>query len=128
MKTFTHDFGDGVTCTLEVLDALPEGDSGPIQKVTWSKNPGPHGVRRYVAWMNSVNLQLSKEWNVSICHVFKLGQFEWEAWGYWPGKPPKILSRAKGNLNLEVVKAMSDKWAKKLGMPVGLFNHVTVEQ
>jgi hypothetical protein len=129
MKTFKHDFGDGVSCTLEVADAPPANkDSGLIQKVTWSKDPGPHGVRRYVAWMNSVNFQLSKEWNVSICHVFQISRFEWEAWGYWPGMSPKILLRSKFKLDLQAVKAAADKCARKMGIPVGLFNHVTVEQ
>jgi hypothetical protein len=127
MKTFTHDFGDGVICTLEIADPV-EGNSGGPRKVNWSKLGTGSLTRRYVAWMNSVNCQLANEWQVSLCHVFRLGQFEQEAWGYWPGKPPKLLSRAKANLDLQVVKDASDKMAKKLGVPDCKFGHVSVEQ
>lgn len=128
MRLFTHDFGEGVVCTLEAANAPPTDGNGCVQKVTWSKDPGPHGIRRYIAWVNSVNFQLAKEWNVSLCHVFKVGQFEWEAWGYWPSMSPKILIRSKFQLDLQAVKAASDKRARKMGIPIGLFNHVTVEQ
>ena len=78
--------------------------------------------------MNSVNCQLATEWQACVCYVFKLSLLEWEAWGYWPDKPPKLLLRGKSGMDLQVVKNAADKMAKKLGVPVGLFDHVTVEQ
>jgi hypothetical protein len=128
MKTFKHDFGDGVTCTLDVPATPPVDGQGSISNASWSKKPTTDITRRYIAWLNTVNMQLAKDWNMSLCHVFKLGHYAWEAWAYWPNKPPKFLGRSKGELDLGVVKAAADKIAKKMGLPVELFNHVTVEQ
>lgn len=123
MKTHTYDFGNGVACTLKVLDKPSEGSQGSMFEAA-----GPEDTRRYVAWINSINKQLASEWNASLCHVFRTAPYAWEAWGYWPGKPSVFLGKVTGKMDLQPIKVAADKAAKKMGLPVGLFSHITVEQ
>ena len=91
MKTFKCDFGSGVTCQIEVSDVPPAAKEAHILKAEWTGKPTKAHLRPYIAWINSVNTQLAKEWNISFMHVFQLGRF-WskaEAWYYAPNKPPK---------------------------------------
>jgi len=90
MKTFRCDFGDGISCEVEIEDALPEGpSSGHIRSIFWSKKPTLEIVRPYIAWMNSVNKTLADKWNKKLMHIYEIEPNNLEVWVYEPGKPPK---------------------------------------
>ena len=88
MKTFKCNFGKALTCTIHVSETLPKSGEPHIQKTEWSHRPTPAVIRPYIAWINSVNQQLSDEWGIKISHIFQIpGGFE--IWNYNPGENPK---------------------------------------
>jgi len=92
MKTFTCNFGNGISCTIKVSDTPPEKGKNHIQKMEWTKKPNIKKIiRKYINWMNSVNQQLSNEWGVTLLHIFTKPNQEIEAWGYEPNKAPKLI-------------------------------------
>jgi len=95
MKTFTCNFGKGVSCTIRVAETPPEQGKTHIQKFEWSQKPTLKVIRPYVAWINSVNQQLANEWRIKIMHVFQIrpsrSPENLEIWTYEPnGRPTRI--------------------------------------
>jgi hypothetical protein len=95
MKTFSCNFGKGVSCTIHVSDSPPEKGQAHIQKFEWSIKPTLKVIRPYVAWINSVNQHLANEWGIKIMHVFQVRP-GWslkslETWAYEPnGNPTRV--------------------------------------
>jgi hypothetical protein len=89
MKTFTCNFGSGITCTIQVSNTPPAKGTQPIHACVWTGKPGPAILRPYIAWMNGVNARLADEWRIKLMHVYQTGPASFEAWSYEPGKPAK---------------------------------------
>ena len=91
MRTFKCDFGNGVSCQIEVPDVAPQKGTSHIEKVEWIGKVTPSVVRPYIRWMNSVNKLLCDEWGLSLMHIFQTSPrwTEWETWVYAPGKAPR---------------------------------------
>ena len=94
MKTFKHHFGGGVTCEIQVSDLPPVSTpdapaSGHILSAEWLGKRTDQMIPQYIAWINSVNKQLSDEWGVKIMHVFDFPKGGVQAWLYEPGRAPK---------------------------------------
>lgn len=94
VRTFKCDFGNGITCEMQVAAALPEKGKHHIQKLKWTGQPTRSVIRPYIAWVNSVNQQLANEWGVSLMHIFQTSPRwqEWETWGYAPNSEPQRIS------------------------------------
>ncbi len=95
MKTFTCNFGAGVTCTIKVDDAPLAAGKIHIRECSWSRIPARKTIRPYVAWMNIVNRQLANEWGLNLIHVFQTSPTTIETWFYEPGKPARRTSVKK---------------------------------
>jgi hypothetical protein len=93
MKTFICDFGKGLKCTLRTLDRMPEQGTTHIIGVAWTKRPHMKNYKRYVKWINSINMRLANEWGKRIMHVFLPHPMmnDPEVWIYEPNKPPERL-------------------------------------
>ena len=93
MRTFKCDFGDGVTCKVQVADVLPEKGKAHIQKFEWTGKPSRQVIQPYIAWINSVNQLLADEWGVVLMHIFQTSPKwqEWEMWTYAPNKQPERI-------------------------------------
>lgn len=91
MKTFSCNFGGGVSCTVQVPDVAPPKDKpeAHIREHAWTGKATPALLRPYIAWINSVNTLLAKEWGVKLMHCFQVGKGKFEVWVYEPDKPPK---------------------------------------
>jgi hypothetical protein len=92
VRTFSCNFGRGISCTVYVSDKPPAKGSTHIQNFEWSGKPGPWIMESYKSWIHRVNEQLSKEWNLRLMHVFLLKKNKQEVWVYAPGEPGKKAS------------------------------------
>ena len=88
MKTFSCQFGSGVTCTVEITDDQPAAGRTHILRTVWTGSPTPKVLRPYIAWMNSVNQQLADTWQAKLMHVFQTSPTAAEVWIYQPGGKP----------------------------------------
>lgn len=91
MKTFTCDFGGGVSCKVQTTDSAPEKGGSHVRSVEWTGKPSKKTIRPYIGWMNSVNKTLADEWGVKLMHIYQISPnwTDWEAWFYEPNKPPQ---------------------------------------
>jgi hypothetical protein len=90
MKIFVHKFNDRLCCTYHVPDQW-WGEKWVKAKpfITWQGIRAGSFLeyREYVTWINTVNQQLSDEWNKRLMHCFKSGP-ALEIWCYEPGISP----------------------------------------
>jgi hypothetical protein len=95
MRTFTCDFGGGVSCTMSVSDEFPAAGKAHIQQCDWTGTRTRKTIRPYIAWANSVNTLLAKQWGKRLLQVFMVSDTDAEFWVYDPGKPPKKIDPPK---------------------------------
>ena len=95
MKTFRCDFGNGVTCEVQVSDEPPAKGEAHVRGVEWTGNATRKHFRPYVAWMNTVNVTLAKEWGMALMHCFQTSTNEAETWMYVPGKPARFIGKVR---------------------------------
>jgi len=94
MRTFKCDFGKGITCSIKVTATPPAKGLSHVRAVEWTGQRTPKTTALYMAWMHSVNKQLSDEWNIGLIHVFRTAANRAEIWLYTPGKAPKQIERS----------------------------------
>ena len=95
MKTFSCNFGDGVSCELSVTDTPPPKGSSHILGVRWTGTPQKRHVRPYLQWAKTVNQQLADEWQMRLMHVVQTKRNRWQAWAYEPGGRPSLVEEVR---------------------------------
>lgn len=98
MKTFKCKFNDLVSCEVMVPESPPKTPNDYCPTVQWTGKPNQKMLAPYIAWMNSVNKELSDSWGVSFMYIFMLGPSIGQIWTYSPGSPPKIMMKKRGSL------------------------------
>lgn len=99
MKSFTRDFGSGFICTITADDQPSDRAVHNFLKLKWSAGP-PFPESIYTSWrewVNSINQQLSNDWNIRLFYTFAHGR-EREMWVYDPGKSPNRLSEEEAKI------------------------------
>lgn len=65
MKTFVHDFGDGIAATVTAPEKQPAIFA---PEVVWSATPNPKHLRPFMKWTNSVLSTLVDEWRCTLVY------------------------------------------------------------
>ena len=95
MKTFSCDFGGGVSCELAVSETPPSKGSSHILDLRWTGVPQKRHIHPYLRWVKTVNQQLADEWQVRLLHVLQTKRRRWQTWAYEPGGKPLLLKEVK---------------------------------
>lgn len=93
MKTFKCEFGEDLSCEIQVTDDPPQPELGVshIRHMLWSKPPNKEVLKPYMKWMINVHQQLADEWNCTITYVFEVKPGKLNPWFFAPGKRPKRI-------------------------------------
>lgn len=87
MERFYIDFGNGITCTMQVKE--PPAGKNHNSQFFWEGRPTPELFPTYREWVHGNNKVLAAKWNRGLIHVFQFSQDKIEAWEYQPGQEPK---------------------------------------
>ena len=98
-RTFKCNFGGGVAATIRVCKEPPAKGISHVLGVEWNGRPKEKHLRKYIAWMNSVNQQLTDEWGIKMMHVFQTTPRDVEFWTYAPGEKPHRVNLATNGTN-----------------------------
>ena len=98
-QIFRCSFGQGVAATIRVCKEPPAKGSSHILGVEWSGQPKKKHLKKYIAWMNSVNQQLADTWKLSLMHVYQTAPQNVEVWTYAPGEKPRRVDLAGNGTN-----------------------------